>query len=118
MGRSAVTLVAVAATAALVTPAGAVAPAPLLRLTQAKPLVLAGAHFRKGEAVTVIVHTPRAYLRRVVTRADGTFTADFGTIQAAKCSGLRAEARGAVGDRASLLVPRRACTALPPGTTQ
>lgn len=113
--KSAVALVAAAVAVALVSPAAAVRPAPVLKLAHGSPLVLSGAHFASRERVTVTVHTPSSYLRRVVTRADGSFTASFGTVKAARCGGLNADALGATGDRASLRIPRGACTS-PPGT--
>ena len=100
---------------AVASPAAAVNPAPVLRLVHRTPLVLRGAHFRSRERVTVTVRTPRVYQRKVVTRDDGSFSVTFGAVQAARCAGLRAEAVGGRGDRASLWIPRQTCIA-PPST--
>jgi len=113
--KSLVLLAAAAATVALASPAFAVRPAPTLRLVHGRPLVLAGAHFAGRERVTVIVHVRQPYLRKALTRADGSFTVSFGVVSAAHCSGLIAEAVGAAGDRATLRLPRPACIS-PPGT--
>ena len=88
----------------------------MLRLVHGQPLVLAGAHFAARERVTVTVHARQPYLRRVVSRADGSFSVSFGVVSAARCAGLIADAVGATGDRASLRIPRQACTE-PPGTS-
>jgi hypothetical protein len=87
-----------------------------LQLAHGQPLVIAGSHFASRERVTITVHARQPYLRRVVTRTDGSFTANFGVVSTARCAGLRADAVGATGDRASLRIPRQACTA-PPGTS-
>lgn len=113
--RSVVALVATAVAVALASPADAVRPAPVLRLTHGQPLVLTGARFVGRERVTVTVHARQPYLKRVVTRADGSFSANFGHVAAARCAGLMADAVGASGDRASLRIPRQACDT-PPGT--
>lgn len=110
------TVVATAVAVALASPAAAVRPAPVLQLTHGQPLVLAGAHFAARERVTITVHARRPYLLRVVTRADGSFSASFGTVASARCAGLLADAVGASGDKASLRIPRQACDT-PPGTS-
>ncbi len=112
--RSRTALVATAAAVALASPAGAFRSAPVLRLAHGQPLLLAGAHFAQHERVTVTVHARQPYLRRVVAGPDGSFTVSFGVVAAAPCAGLRADAVGAAGDRASLQVPRQACIT-PPG---
>jgi hypothetical protein len=111
--KSVVAVVATAVAVALVSPASAVRPAPVLRLVHGQPLVLAGAHFAARERVTITVHARQPYLRRVVTRADGSFTASFGTVARVRCGGLMADAVGASGDRASLRIPRQLCDTLP-----
>ncbi len=111
--RSLAALVATAV--AVVSPAAAVRPAPVLRLAHARPLVVVGAHFVASERVTVVVHVRRPYFRRVVTRADGSFSVSFGVVAAAPCGALRADAVGAAGDRASLRIPRQACFEPPAG---
>ena len=113
--RSGVALLAAAAAVALVSPAAGGRPHPVLRLAHGQPLVIAGAHFASRERVTVTVHARQPYLRRVLTRADGSFSASFGVVPTARCAGLMADAVGAAGDRASLRIPRQACTT-PPGT--
>ena len=113
--RSGVALFATAVAVALASPAAAVGPAPVLRLTHGQPLVIAGAHFASRERVTVTVRARQPYLRRVVSRADGSFTVSFGVVSAARCAGLMVNAVGASGDRASLRIPRQACIE-PPGT--
>ena len=90
-------------------------PAPVLRLVDRSPLVLVGAHFRSRERVTVTVRAPGVYVRKVITRNDGSFTVSFGTVKAARCGGLRADAVGAAGDKDALWIPRRACIE-PPST--
>jgi hypothetical protein len=115
--RSLAALVATAAAVALASPAAAVRPAPVLRLAQARPLLIAGSHFAPRERVTVTVHARQPFLRRVITRADGSFSVSFGTAAAAPCGALMADAVGAVGDRASLRIPRQACLVPPTGTS-
>jgi len=114
--KSLVLLAAAAAAVALAAPASAVRRAPTLRLVHGQPLVLAGAHFAGRERVAVIVHVRQPYLRKALTRADGSFTVSFGVVPAAHCSGLVAEAVGASGDRATLRLPHPAC-ASQPGTS-
>ncbi|HVN61934.1 MAG TPA: hypothetical protein VMT59_11760 [Gaiellaceae bacterium] len=114
--RSLAALAATAAAVALASPAAAVRPAPVLRLAHGQPLVLAGAHFAGRERVTVTLHTSRPYLRRVVSRPDGSFSVSFGAVAAVPCGALFADAAGAAGDRASLRIPRQACIA-PPGAS-
>lgn len=113
--RSLAALVATAAAVALASPAAAVAPAPVLRLEQGQPLVLIGTHFAGRERITVTVHARQPYLRRIVSRANGSFRVSFGVVSAARCAGLIAAAVGASGDRASLRISRQACD-VPPGT--
>jgi hypothetical protein len=113
--RCGVALLATAAAVALASPAAAVDPAPVLRLTHGRPLVLSGAHFASRERVTVTVHARQPYLRRVVSRADGSFSVSFGVVSVARCGALMADAVGASGDRASMRIPRQACDP-PPGT--
>ena len=114
--RSGLAFLATAAAVALASPAAALGPAPALRLMHGQPLQLAGAHFAARERVTVTVHARQPYLRRVVSRADGSFSVSFGIVSPARCAGLIAAAVGATGDRASLRIPRQACLA-PPGTS-
>ena len=106
-------LLATAAAVAVASPAAAVGPAPVLRLAHGQPLVVAGAHFAARERVTIIVHARQPYLRRVVTRPDGSFSVSFGVVAAAPCGALSADAVGAAGDRASLRTARQACITPP-----
>jgi len=114
--RSLAALVVAAAAVTLASTAAAGRSAPVLRLAHGQPLTLVGAHFAAREHVTVIVHARQPYLRRVVTSADGSFSASFGVVAAARCAGLTADAVGTAGDRASLRIPRQACIE-PPGTS-
>ena len=96
-------------------PATAVRSAPALTIAHSRPLTLAGAHFAAHERVTVTLHTPSVYAKRVVARTDGSFTVAFGTVGSKQCAGLRADAVGATGDRATLRLPRLVCIT-PPAT--
>jgi hypothetical protein len=70
------------------------------------PLVVRGTGFKPHERVRVTA-APGG-VRRVVSRANGRFTATFAA-SVDRCVGLSVVAEGTRGDRAALKLPQPAC---------
>ncbi len=89
--------------------AAAASPAPALRLTHAKPLVVAGSHFKSNERVVVTLSSTDKTVHVVRATAGGTFSVDFGTVHTDRCLGWAVTAVGRAGSRATLKLPLPAC---------
>jgi hypothetical protein len=77
-----------------------------VRVVTSSPLAVRGTGFKAHERVRVTA-TPGG-VRRVLTRADGRFTATYSTA-VDRCTGLSVVAVGVRGDRAALKLPQPAC---------
>jgi hypothetical protein len=99
----------VIATALIATGSAAAAPPPSLSIVGRSPLVVAGAHFRPGELVTVTAATT---VRRAVAR-NGSFRLVLGDVRFGRCAGVRIEAVGSLGSLVVSKIPRPACMPAP-----
>jgi hypothetical protein len=94
---------------AVAVPGALATTAPTLRVVKATPFVVAGAHFRAHERVTVTLVTSTTRVRRVTSDRVGSFQADFGDVTFGRCAGFSLSARGAAGDVAVAKIPRPGC---------
>jgi hypothetical protein len=79
-------------------------PKPHLRVVDAHPLTLKGAHFPAHERVRLTATATETETRTVRTKRDGSFTVQFDSVSVGRCSALAVQAVGARGDRASVKV--------------
>jgi hypothetical protein len=112
MRRLALSSAAVLAALAVAVPSVAGgSPKARVRALTLDPLVVHGTHFKARERVRVSV-VPGG-TRRVVSRANGSFTASFAGVPMDRCNGgsLTILAKGSRGDRAewALKLPQAAC---------
>ena len=107
VSRLALSLAVLLAVAAVAVPTGAAGVSRAkVRVVTLSPLVIRGTGFKAHERVRVTA-TPGG-VRRVVSRANGTFRAVFaGSVD--RCVGLTVRAAGARGDEAALKLPQPAC---------
>jgi hypothetical protein len=85
---------------------------PSVSIVTSSPLVVAGAHFRSHERVTI---TAANTTRSVRTTALGAFRASFSPMTVDRCSAVRIVAVGAFGDRAVFARTHVMCAPAMPG---
>jgi hypothetical protein len=93
-------IVLIASIAAVAAPAAGAVTAPSVRVVTRTPLVVAGAHFRAHERVSVTSGTAKAVVQ---TGVAGTFRVNLGSVLADRCS-FRVVAVGARGEHVVLPV--------------
>jgi hypothetical protein len=77
---------------------------PRVRLLDAQPFTLQGAHFRARERVRVTVSSANTVTKTVRTSRHGVFLMTLPDFAISRCDGLAVSAVGRSGDRASLKV--------------
>jgi hypothetical protein len=83
---------------------------PTLKLTQAKPLTLAGSQFVAQERVRVTVSADgQRAMKRVTAGRRGVFVASFPSLEFDRCNGLLVTAMGSHGSQAALKRPGLQC---------
>ena len=98
--------VAAAFLAALALSASAyAAPLPRLQISE-NPLVIRGSGFQPRERIKLTVRADGTFVRRLIATSRGSFVARFPRIATDECTGFSANALGAHGSRASVLVTR------------
>jgi hypothetical protein len=100
-GRRLIAALALGAALAAPSALGA-ASSPAIRPLGTAPLTVRGTHFKARERVRVTVQAAgRSSVRRILVRADGTFTLEFTGLAIDRCLGYSLSAAGSSGDRAA-----------------